>query len=212
MLKLKCWHGHNYDRRMLTPLVKKPTLRRWFWPWSTLKGCAYQDLTCPFTSTIFFERELQWIWSMHNAFVRVAFIQINQQLPHANSVLRAAISWRSIQSPDDQYNRLTINKTNGAQFSCICSKIWLFKNCSVILLLVLKTAWRIKPKRQYDYHHPIPVFYFSIWKQRLYTEVQIMTLHFRGKLGELNVGSEYELPISKFVRVCHLDKHCITPW
>ncbi len=40
--------------------------------------------------------------------------------PQAYSVLRAAISWRSIRSTDDQYNRLTINTTNWAQFSSIC--------------------------------------------------------------------------------------------
>ncbi len=66
-----------------------------------------------------------------------------------NQLTINTIDWRSIQSIEH----------NSAAF---VKKI--VENCSVILLLVLKTVWRIEPKRQYDYHHPIPVFYFSIWK------------------------------------------------
>ncbi len=51
------------------------------------------------------------------------------ELPQAGSVLRPAISWWSVQSTADQYNRLTINTTSWAELRNIFFKN--FKNCSV---------------------------------------------------------------------------------
>ncbi len=57
-------------------------------------------------------------------------------------------------------NQLTINTTIWAEFSRMFTKKC--KTCSVFFLLILKTAWSTKPKRQHEYHYPISVFYFFI--------------------------------------------------